>query len=216
VADLGEWWYAVVPAGDGRPAQFVRVESRRHPDHARVELSAQEAADQAGDDVVCVAAYDDRGRVARVQPAPGFAPKAPPLWFVEVRESNAHPPASNLVAFTGRGQPVGTVFDEADASNLAVTSDDQLAAVRWYPATGEIDQIFVAPEWRRHHVGSALLISAGTLALARGWPRFWSDGQRTVLGEHLRNSRAWARSAAELTHIAPPMSPGDPTGFTGP
>ncbi|HEY2272909.1 MAG TPA: hypothetical protein VGH30_09045 [Jatrophihabitantaceae bacterium] len=213
MADLGEWWYALVAAADGAPAQFVRVESRRHPDHARVELSAAELAAQAGDDVVCVATYDE-DRVVRVQPAPTFAPKAPPLWFVEVRESSAQPPATSLVAFTGHGQRVGTVVDDADVSNLSVTSDDQLAAVRWYPATGEIDQIFVAAQWRRQHVGSALLISAGTLSLARGWPRLWSDGQRTVLGEHLRNSRAWAKSAAELTHIAPPMSPGDPAGFT--
>jgi ribosomal protein S18 acetylase RimI-like enzyme len=210
VADIGEWWYGIVAPRGGEPARFIRVESRRYPDHARVELSAEQVALEAGDDIVCTATYDEHGRVALVERAPSFAPKAPPLWFVEFRESSAQPPAVSLVAFTGHSQRVGAVFDQADLSSLPVVHDDQLGAIRWYPATGEIDQIYVAPPARRQQIGTALLISAGTLSLARGWPRFWSDGQRTVLGEQLRNSRAWAKSAAELTHIAPPMTPGDP------
>ena len=210
MADIGEWWYCVVAATADEPARFIRVESRRHPDHARVELTAEQAAVEVGDDVVCTATYDEHGRVAFVERAPSFAPMAPPLWFVELRESAAQPPAVNLIAFTGHGQRVGSILDDADLSNLSIASEDQLGAIRWYPATGEIDQIYVAPRARRQQIGSALLISAGTLSLARGWPRFWSDGQRTVLGEHLRNSRAWAKNAAELTHLAPPMTPGDP------
>jgi GNAT superfamily N-acetyltransferase len=210
LADIGEWWYCVVPATGGEPSRFIRVESRRHPDHARIELTADAVAAEVGDDVVCTATYDEHGRVAFVERAPSFAPQAPALWFVEFRESAAHPPAVSLVAFTGFGQRTGAIFDQADLSSLPVAHEDQLGAIRWYPATGEIDQIYVSPPARRQQIGSVLLISAGTLSLARGWPRFWSDGQRTVLGEQLRNSRAWAKSAAELTHIAPPMTPGDP------
>jgi GNAT superfamily N-acetyltransferase len=210
LADIGEWWYCIVPAAGGAPSRFIRVESRRHPDHARVTCPAEQVAGEVGDDVVCTATYDEHGRVAFVERAPTFAPKAPPLWFVEFRESSAQPPGVSLVAFTGHGQPTGAIFDQVDLSNLPISNADQLGAIRWYPATGEIDQIYVAPRARRQQVGTALLISAGTLSLARGWPRFWSDGQRTVLGEELRNSRAWAKSAADLTHIAPPMTPRDP------
>jgi GNAT superfamily N-acetyltransferase len=212
LADIGEWWYCVVPAAGGEPSRFIRVESRRHPDHARVVLTAEQVATQVGDDAVCTATYDEHGRVAFVERAASFAPKAPPLWFVEIRESSAQPPAVVLLAFTGHAQRTAAIIDQADFSSLPVENSDQLGAIRWYPATGEIDQIYVAPAARRQQIGSALLISAGTLSLARGWPRFWSDGQRTVLGEQLRNSRAWAKSAAELTHIAPPMTPGDPGG----
>ena len=210
--DLGEWWYCVVPATASEPQRFIRVESRRHPDHARVVLEAATAREQIGDDAVCTVTYDTHGRVAFVERAASFAPEAPPLWFVEFRESTARPPAVNLVAFTGHGQQTGAVFDRSDLASLPITNADQLGAVRWYPATGEIDQIYIAPRARRRKIATALLISAGTLSLARGWPRFWGDGQRTELGEQLRNSRAaWQRSTADLTHIAPPMTPPDAT-----
>jgi hypothetical protein len=123
----------------------------------------------------------------------------------------AQPQAVNLVAFTAAGQPPGALLDEAAVATVAVTSADQLGAIRWYPNTGEIDQIYVAPYWRRHHIATALLSAAGTLSVARGWPRIWADGQRTALGEKLRNARPWASRAADLTHLVPPMTPGEDT-----
>lgn len=167
-----------------------------------------------GDDITCVATYDDEGRVAKVEASPAFLPQAPPLWFVELRESMAQPPAVSIVAFTGHGRETGRIFEQTDVADLPVVSSDQIGALRWYPATGEIDQIYVSPARRRQQIGSALVTSAATLSVARGWPRLWGDGQRTVLGEHFRNSRAWRVRAADLTHVAPPMSPGDPADFS--
>jgi GNAT superfamily N-acetyltransferase len=79
--------------------------------------------------------------------------------------------------------------------------------VRWYPATGEVDQIYVQPAWRRRSIATGLIVAAGALSAARDWPRPWGDGQRTQLGEELRNAADWKHRAAELTHIAPPMTP---------
>jgi GNAT superfamily N-acetyltransferase len=186
------------------------VGSDRHPDNTVVELPAEAATEQIGDDAIGVARYDADRRVVALECAPGRAVKAPPLWCVEVQEPAARPPATNLVAFTGHGVATGSLMADVDVDSTRVRSDDQLGAVRWYPATGEVDQIYVAPQWRQRSIGTGLVILGSLLSVARDWPRFWSDGQRTVLGENFRNGIAWGHRAADLTHVAPPMTPDEP------
>jgi GNAT superfamily N-acetyltransferase len=210
--DLGRpgWWQCVVRDATGAADRFVVVWSDRHPDGTRIDVAAEQATREIGDDAVCVATYGDSEQVVRLEVTPRAAPKAPPVWFAELRESTGRPPAVNLLAFTGHDCAPGTLLDRADLANLPVVSADQLGAVRWYPATGEVDQIYVSQPWRRRTVAGALVAAGTTLSLARGWPRFWGDGQRTELGEQLRNASAWRHRAAELTHVAPPMTPGEP------
>lgn len=160
-----------------------------------------------GADAVCIADYDDERRVTALRVTPRGAPKAPPLWFVEVRESAGRPPAVSLVAFTGHDVPPGSLRD--DTGGTSATSADQVGAVRWYPASGEVDQVYVQQAWRRRTVGSALVAAAVALGYARDWPRMWSDGQRTELGERFRNGSEWRYRTADLTNLAPPMTPGD-------
>jgi GNAT superfamily N-acetyltransferase len=185
------------------------VQSDRYPDGTRVELSEDEAIEQIGADAVSYARYDDEQQVVRLEVTTRGAPKAPPMWFVEVRESTARPPAINLMAFTGHGVEPGTLVAHTDVTSTGVTTADQLGAIRWYPATGEIDQIYVTPSWRRRSIGTVLVIVGTTLSVARDWPRFWTDGQRTELGERMRAASEWGHRAAELTNIAPPMTPPD-------
>jgi GNAT superfamily N-acetyltransferase len=196
--------------GDGAaPAWFAVAESDRHPDGARVELPVADAEREVGSDAVCVAEYGDESRVRTLRVGEQRAPKAPPLWFVEVRDSAAAPPAVSLVAFTGCGVPSGSLLADTDVQGLAVTSADQVGAVRWYPGSGEVDQVYVQPQWRRRALASLLVGAAATLSYARGWPRLWSDGQRTALGEQFRNASPWQHRTADLTNLAPPMTPGD-------
>ena len=136
----------------------------------------------------------------------------PPLWFVEVRDSAASPPAVHLIAFTGHGQPAGAVLDQAAASNVGVTTADQVAALQFYPATGEVFQIFVAPDWRRQSVGTLLTLNAGCLAIARGWNRLWADGQRTAQGEAFRTGATFERRTVPLTNLLPAMDAQVSTG----
>jgi GNAT superfamily N-acetyltransferase len=203
------WWQCVTVGADGAHTHFTLVSSDRHPDGARVELGALDAAGQVGADALCVASYGDLRRVGQLLVKPRAAPKAPPLWFAEIRESTAQPPAVSLVAFTGHGTPPGALVDEADLANLPVRNEDQVGALRWYPGTGEVDQIYVQPEWRRRSIANALIAAGATLSRARDWPRLWGDGQRTVLGEQFRNHSEWRARAADLTHTSPPMTPGE-------
>jgi Acetyltransferase (GNAT) family. len=198
------WWHCLAVAPDGSRRWFAVVASPRHPDAARVELLEEAAKYEIGTGAVCVARYDEHERVCGLDLS---TRTVPPLWFGELRESAAQPPAVNLITFTGHGVLPGALHDDAALRDLPVASGDQLGAVRWYPATGELDQIYVQPDRRRRGLATALIAAAATLSYARDWPRLWSDGQRTELGERLRNSGPWWHRAADLTHVAPPMTP---------
>jgi len=196
-------WYA---RGRGGPTRVLWVESGLHPDGALVELQAGPEQRAATANWRSAALVED-GVVTALEFGADLG--LPDLWFVEFRESAARPPAVNLMAFAGQGRQAGELLDRADLSNIAVRRADQLGAVRWYPASGELDQIYVAPEARRRRIGSALVYAAAVLSIARGWPRMWADGQRTVLGEAFRNASEFGDRAADLTHVAPPMTPGE-------
>lgn len=204
------WWQALVRGREREPDRLVLVSSARHPDGARVELDAAALRRQAGVHVVCEAILGPAD-VTGLRVGPHVAPKAPPVWFLEVPEPDRSPPATNLLAFATGGPTAGSLVGREQASGLPLTRADQLGAIRWYPATGEVDQVYVGPAQRRQHLGSALITAAATLSVARDWPRLWGDGHRTALGEDLRNARSWRDRAADLTHLAPPMTPPDPS-----
>jgi len=203
------WWWARVPAQDSLPARLVFVYSDAHPDGTEVAMTAAQADAELSRGHVATVLLDGPDVPIGVEIAPSLAPDAPPLWFAEIRESTGRPPAANLVAFTGHGIAQGRLLDEAALREVDVSSDDQVAAVRWYPATGEVDQVYVQPQWRRRGIAQVLLHAAATIAVARGWKRFWGDGQRTAMGEQMRNASYWRHRGADLTVLAPPMTPGE-------
>ncbi|MCU1656449.1 MAG: hypothetical protein JWO57_1105 [Pseudonocardiales bacterium] len=192
--------------GDGRSSRLIVYATPAYPDGSLVDLPAGDAAKTPG---YCMLAELVDGVVVGLAVASTLVPKAAPLWFAEVREAMAQPPAVHLMAFVGHGVRPGALLDETALSNVDVAGPDQLGAVRWYPATGEVDQIYVDPAHRRMRIGTALLHAAAVLSVARGWSRLWGDGQRTAMGEAFRNASYWRERAADLTHVAPPMTPGD-------
>lgn len=203
------FWHCRALDADGRPLWFAVVRSDAHADAERVDLPEPEALAAVGDDAFCVARFGVRGEVTGLSVMALGAPKAPPLWFVELAEPAATPPAISLVAFSGHGVDPGRLLDLTALSDVAVRTEDQLGATRWYPATGEVDQVYVQPARRRQSIGTALMVAAGTLTVVRGGPRIWGDGQRTAMGDRWRNASPWASWGAELTHLAPPMTPID-------
>lgn len=202
------WWKCRALGPDGRPTWLAHVGTDRHSDDVYIELPEVEATSLVGDDAVCVARYET-GIVGRLDVTPRGAPKAPPLWFVEVEQPHPTHPAVMLVAFTGHGVEPGRLVDGEGFDASTATSDDQLGALRWYRESGEVDQVYVSPDWRRRSIGSALVVAGGTLAVARGWARLWGDGQRTALGDRWRGTSDWAHRTAPLSHLSPPMTPFD-------
>ena len=204
------WWHCRTLRPDGSASAFIVVRSTLHADGVRIDLPEGEEPAVVGDDAQAVVRYDADGTAVSVQVMAAVAPKAPAMWFADLPEPAAQPPAMNLVAFTGHDVPEGALRDREALKEIGVRGPDQLGALRWYPATGEIDQIYVNPQHRRRTIATALLVAAGSLHLARGGTRrMWADGQRTADGDRLRNARPdyWAHRAADLTHLAPPMTP---------
>lgn len=206
---LFAFWYARAYDSGRRPAWTALVQSDRHPDGTVLDLPEPEADHEVTQDdrVAAWARCGADGTVERLEVTDEVAPKAPPLWWAELQEPDASPPASTLLAFTGHGVEPGTLLDRHALRDVDVVSADQLGAYRWIPHSGFVDQLYVSPAWRRRTVATALVAAAGVLATARGWPRMWSDGQRTSDGERFREGGLWAHRTEELTHLMPPMTP---------
>jgi GNAT superfamily N-acetyltransferase len=147
----------------------------------------------------------DRG-VLRIEVADIVAPEAPALWFVLIDEPRATPPATNLVAFASDARPAGTVVNNYQFATMGVHSDEQAAAVRWYPHDGLVHQVYVAPPWRRHQVGTLVLYSAGAVHQSMGWAgRLHSDGRRTTAGDALTANILHPVRIAPLSETMPDM-----------
>lgn len=204
---IGSWWRCRVRADDGRITKLVTVGSRKYPNGDTVTLDEPIAEAQIGGDTAIAAVFGEDGQVSHFEPQSHLIPKAPPLWFVEVPETTEQPPATNLMAFTGHGQAEGALVHHTDFADLDVPNDAQVGAIRWEPSTGRVDQLYVQPHWRRCGISSALVAVGGVLGAAREWPPMWGDGQRTELGEAMKQGVSWNAGMAELTHLHPPMTP---------
>lgn len=210
-------WYVASP---GRPTdpgteQLRGYAGDRCPDGAILNLADVDIADLAAADLLLTVTYvADRQQVTRIEVTDQAAPGAPGLWYVVQPEPSAVPPAINLVAFgSGRvnngRRPDGTVVDLVDFAALGIPSAAQVAALRWWPGTGQIHQIYVAPRRRRERVGTKLVYAAAGYRAAHGWPALRSDGARTDLGEAwLAVAPApWRHRIGVRTESAPPMTP---------
>jgi GNAT superfamily N-acetyltransferase len=131
------------------------------------------------------------------------------LWWVEVPETSADPPALNIVAYDAPVLAPGSVIDDAGFTSLPVRASMQAGAYRWWPSTGEVHQMYVAPDGRRQGVGIALGTFAWTYAWLRGWPAQFTGGYRTDLGEALLETTKpwWSGRTGPRSHISPPMTP---------
>ncbi|WP_229053010.1 GNAT family N-acetyltransferase [Aeromicrobium sp. Leaf350] len=189
-------WLAVLLSEDGQ-------------DPPPVVLPEAAATERVGDAWLTRARLGEVGQVTAIEVSALVAPKAPPMWFAEVPETGP-PRALNLVAFAGFDVEPGSVLDMAAQLEVrGLSGEQQIGAIRWYPDTGEMDQAYVAPDWRRRSIATALMGACATYNLAIGKPMGWGDGQRTAMGEKWRNSHGWGHRAADLEALAPPMTPPD-------
>lgn len=202
----GVWW-ARHPVPDSHPptVEMVAYANDRHGDAEVVDTVEGDPSEA----VAVVRTEAATGRLLGVLVTEVLAPRAPPLWYVGFPEDDAQRPAISLVAFSSDDLPDGVVVDAATFTNMPVSSDQQVAAVRWWYETGQLHQIYVAPTWRRRDIATKLILAAAGVRAAHGWPALWGGGERTDLGE------AYASNSPESFHgrrmprtsALPPMTP---------
>ncbi len=144
-----------------------------------------------------------------------IVPKAPDLWFValptpaEVRQQG-HANVHTLVGFATGDLPVGTVISNAEFFGLAVKSEEQVAAVRWWPDEAIVDQVLVAPNSQHEQLASTMIYAAMAYHQHRGWPgRLHSDGQVVKIGEATVTGRRHLSRMTSLNEVLPPLEPPD-------
>jgi GNAT superfamily N-acetyltransferase len=174
---LDPWWARLAQAGR---TSLVAVLSPDFPPGTVVDLPGDRRP--PGWKVAVVS--DDRSPVAVEVALPG----APLLWYVELPEPTAAPPATTLVAFSDARHADGRLLGQGDARTAGITADGQVAAIRWWPASGLVHQIYVGPAHRRRGVANKMVRAAFGLQAARGLPALHGDGRRTDLGERWREA----------------------------
>jgi GNAT superfamily N-acetyltransferase len=207
---LHPWWARLSDGEPGRPARqtLIAVLSPDFPAHTIVDLPGSRRPTGWQ-----VAVTTEDGRLDRVAVA---LPDAPMLWYVELPEPTAVPPATTLVAFSDLRRAEGEVLSEPEAWAAGVSGADQVAAVRWWPADGLVHQVYVQPSFRRRRVAAKLVQAAGGVQAARGLPAMHGDGRRTDLGEQWRAGLPGylATRLAPRTYAVPPMTPdGEPAAM---
>ncbi|MEU2349734.1 hypothetical protein [Modestobacter sp. NPDC049651] len=144
----------------------------------------------------------------RVVVARRVAPDVPLLWTVLLPAGASG--VVDLVAFSVPGRAHGDVLDPAAFAALGLAWSNQVAAVRWRPATGLVEQVYVAPTARRRGVAGVLLLTAAGVRVGQGWPALHGDGRRTDLGQAWVDAAGagWRRArVAERTARVRPMTP---------
>jgi GNAT superfamily N-acetyltransferase len=206
---LDPWWARLPLEGEpGRPRQheLVAVLSADFPPHTVVDLPGGR---RPTDWRIAVRADVGGGRVHRVETTSA----GPRLWYVELTEPRTagQPAATTLVAFSDARFADGDVLGAEQAQRARVDGTRQVAALRWWPGTGLVHQLYVAAEHRRRGVAGKLVRVAFGVQAARGLPALRGDGRRTELGEEWRRGLPDVVSArmAPLSELMPPMTPGE-------
>ncbi|MDX6284801.1 MAG: hypothetical protein QOG53_286 [Frankiales bacterium] len=202
----GVWW-ARHPIPDSHPPvlELIAYADDRQPDAAIVDTVEGDPAE-----AVAVVRIDAAtGRMLGVLVTKVLATKAPPLWYVGFPEHDAQPPAMSLVAFATDDRPDGIVVDADTFTGMPVSSDQQVAAIRWWYQTGQLHQIYVAPTWRRRGLATKLILAAAGVRAAHGWGPLWGGGERTDLGEAYaaRSPESFHGRRIPRTSSLPPMTP---------
>ena len=208
---MGGIWRAHLPPVDG-VRRCVAVAGDRYPDGSTVELAALPAERDAR--VLVEAEYEPpAGPVLLVRPRALGGAVGPGLWFVRQPQPDDDPPAMVLVAFETQDVPAGRLVGPEEFRRLSPSVRDQVGAVRWWPGSGVVHQVYVQPQHRRRGIGRELVQAAGGYVVARRWPPLRVGGTRTDLGEAaLQHApEAFTTRVASRSAVAGPMTPADRT-----
>lgn len=196
-------WFARTPSSDPG-MRLACVMGEEHPYRHVIDV----AEDAPLASVLYRADYGPDGEMTRVTIEPDFAQGAVDLWYSELPEPEADPPATNLLAFATAEWPDGTIVRSDELEEAGADLRAQAAALRWWTGTGQVHQIYVIPHMRRRGIGSKLVLAGAALTVGRRWPSLWSNGDLTDLGDSWISASVWARRVAPRTSVVPPMTPG--------
>lgn len=86
------------------------------------------------------------------------------------------------------------------------TNEEQIAAIQWQRSTGEVQQIYVSPQFRRSDVGIRMGQTAGAYHQVSGWPGvIHASSKRTALGQSFALGKVAPIRVTPQTELAPPM-----------
>ena len=137
----------------------------------------------------------------------GQSAQSPDMWFVQVDDS-AHSATDtrSLVGFASHHFPDGTIIDEMEFVTLPVSNEEQIAAIQWQRSTGEVQQIYVSPQFRRSDVGIRMGQTAGAYHQVSGWQGVvHASSKRTALGQSFALGKVAPTRVTPHTELAPPM-----------
>jgi hypothetical protein len=133
---------------------------------------------------------------------------SPDMWFVLMDVSRRYGDGMRAVSgFDTTHLSDGTIVTESDFVLMDVTAEQQIGAIVWSARTGEIAEIYVAPQMRRRDVGRRMTNAATWVHQSHGWPGvIRGSGRRTELGQLWAANKIVTRVPAQ-TELAPPMDP---------
>ena len=145
---MSNFWFARVINALGQLWRIDLVESSVYSDGAHVELSAEGQSSGKPEGWRATARVDGDSVVA-IELCEPLAAKTPGLWFAGWTADSALdslPPAAELMAFTGHNQRPGSLIDLRELATRDIDLAEQVGAVRSFPITGEVDQLYVHPK----------------------------------------------------------------------
>jgi len=199
-------WYARRTIGPDGEFELYGIHNDEYPDSTVVEVPAALSASDARP-IVDRAIYRADGHPLAVKVTEYASKNQPDLWYVSHPEPDADPVAHTLIAFSTADFADGVVVQPAALDGLGIDRAGQVGAVRWWTASGQVHQIYVAPRWRRRGVASKMVLVASAFGLGWGWPRLWGSGELTDLGEAWIGDALWRARVPPRTKRLPPMTP---------
>ncbi|MEV6818548.1 GNAT family N-acetyltransferase [Nocardiopsis dassonvillei] len=138
------------------------------------------------------------------------------VYFAHIPAAGTGPDQAHellALACDAQGRPGAGVVMKTSASAVHQIAEEQIGAIRWYQASGEVSEIYVTPRMRRQGVATTLWRTARNLhTMATGCPLRIS-GRRTVLGDLL--AQRVCDPPPPLDELVLPMTPREETAGAG-